>query len=115
MTYQEMAFESGEVRCSGWHFPGTGGAFDGGSGRPVVVMGHGFAGTKDSGLRPFAEGFQAAGLDVLAFDYRGFGTSGGAPRQTISLERQLRDYHNAVDAASGDDAFEGAVVVTAGG
>ena len=28
MTYQEMAFESGGVRCSGWHFPGTGDAFD---------------------------------------------------------------------------------------
>lgn len=63
-------------------------------------MAHGFGGTKDSGLEPFAERFAASGVDVLAFDYRGFGTSGGAPRQTISLERQLRDYHNAVDAAS---------------
>ena len=99
MTYQEMAFESGGVRCSGWHFPGTGDAFDCGSGRPAVVMGHGFAGTKDSGLQPFAERFQAAGLDVLAFDYCGFGASEGIPRQTISIQRQIEDYQAAIHAA----------------
>lgn len=99
MTYQEMAFESGGVRCGGWHFPGMGDAFDTGSGRPVVVMGHGFAGTKDSGLRPFAESFQAAGLDVLAFDYRGFGASEGKPRQTISIERQIEDFEAAIAGA----------------
>ena len=40
------------------------------------VMGHGFGGTKDSGLEPFAERLSGAGLDVLAFDYRGFGSIG---------------------------------------
>ncbi len=99
MTYREVAFVSGDVRCSAWHFAGAGGAFDAGSGRPVVVMGHGFAGTKDSGLQPFAERFQAAGLDVLAFDYRGFGASEGEPRQTISIRRQLEDYEAAIHAA----------------
>ena len=54
------------------------------AGRPVVVMAHGLGGTKDSGLAPFAEGLAEAGLDVLAFDYRGFGASEGEPRQTIS-------------------------------
>ena len=47
------------------------------AGRPVVVMAHGLGGTKDSGLEPFAEALAAAGLDVLAFDYRGFGASSG--------------------------------------
>ena len=42
-------------------------------------MAHGLAGTKDSGLAPFAETLSGAGLDVLAFDYRGFGASGGSP------------------------------------
>ena len=50
------------------------------AGRPVVVMAHGLGGTKDSGLEPFAEGLAAAGLDVLAFDYRGFGASARASR-----------------------------------
>ncbi|WP_308205405.1 serine aminopeptidase domain-containing protein [Mycolicibacterium insubricum] len=55
-------------------------------------MAHGFAGTKDSGLAGFAERLQAAGLAVLAFDYRGFGTSEGRLRQQISIARQLDDY-----------------------
>ena len=62
-----------------WHFTGEGDELATDAGRPVVVMAHGLAGTKDSGLRPFAEGLAAAGLDVLAFDYRGFGASGGVP------------------------------------
>lgn len=95
MSYRETTFDSGGVRCSAWHFAGAGS----GDRRPVVVMAHGFAGTKDSGLAPFAEKFQAAGLDVLAFDYRGFGQSEGQPRQTISIDRQLDDYRAAIAAA----------------
>ncbi len=62
-------------------------------------MAHGFGGTKDSGLEPFANRFTAAGLDVLAFDYRGFGASDGQPRQSLSVRRQIEDYHAAVEAA----------------
>ena len=53
-------------------------ASTGRTGAPVVVMGHGFGGTKDSGLEPFADRLSRAGLDVLAFDYRGFGASEGS-------------------------------------
>jgi pimeloyl-ACP methyl ester carboxylesterase len=63
-------------------------------------MAHGLGGTKDSGLAPFAEAFSAAGLDVLAFDYRGFGDSGGTPRQTVSMARQLEDYRAAMSFAA---------------
>ncbi|WP_395307436.1 alpha/beta fold hydrolase [Mycobacterium sp. AMU20-3851] len=94
MTHQELSFQSHGTRCSGWYFRA-----DGDHARPVVVMAHGFGGTKDSGLAPFAERFAEAGLDVLAFDYRGFGASDGEPRQTISLERQLADYNSAADTA----------------
>lgn len=62
-------------------------------------MAHGFGGTKDSGLEPFARRFAAAGIDVVAFDYRGFGASGGGPRQSLSVRRQIGDYHAAVEAA----------------
>ena len=47
---------------------------------PCVVMGHGGSGTKRLGLPKYAEKFTAAGLAVLAFDYRHFGSSGGEPR-----------------------------------
>ncbi|MCZ8380564.1 alpha/beta fold hydrolase [Mycobacterium sp. CPCC 205372] len=99
MTRNETSFESDGVTCSAWHFPARAADFDSPGGRPVVVMAHGFGGTKDSGLAPFAEQFSAAGLDVLAFDYRGFGSSEGEPRQSVSVARQLADYRAALAAA----------------
>ncbi|CAN5518685.1 alpha/beta hydrolase [soil metagenome] len=99
MTDTELQFSSDGTICSAWHFVGSDSALAGPDGRPVVVMGHGFGGTKDSGLLPFAEKFSAAGLDVVAFDYRGFGASEGEPRQQISINRQLVDYEAAVAAA----------------
>jgi pimeloyl-ACP methyl ester carboxylesterase len=99
MTYTELQFTSDGAVCSAWHFAASSDALKGPAGRPVVVMGHGFGGTKDSGLEPFAEQFAAAGLDVLAFDYRGFGASEGQPRQQISINRQVADYEAAVASA----------------
>lgn len=99
MTYTELTFHSAGDRCSAWHFAPAGDGFTGPAGRPVVVMAHGFGGTKDSGLQPFAERFSAAGLDVVAFDYRGFGASDGQPRQSVSVERQMADYGAAIAAA----------------
>ena len=64
--------------------------------RPCVVLAHGFGGTVDSGLLPYAERFAAAGLDALAFDYRHFGASDGEPRQLLSIPRQLEDYAAAI-------------------
>ncbi|MFE0751433.1 alpha/beta hydrolase [Gordonia sp. NPDC058843] len=95
-----VRFRSSDAECDAWFFPGAeSSAFETAGRRPVVVMAHGFAGTKDSGLAPYAERFAAAGLAVFAFDYRGFGLSGGEPRQEISLERQADDYRAAVAVA----------------
>jgi uncharacterized protein len=99
MSRTDITFDSGGVRCRAWHFPASDDAFAGSAGRPVVVMGHGFGGTMDSGLEPFAERISAAGLDALAFDYRGFGASEGEPRQTVSVAAQIADFHAAIDAA----------------
>jgi pimeloyl-ACP methyl ester carboxylesterase len=99
MTYDEVVFDSAGVDLHGWHFAGAGDELASERGRPVVVMAHGFGGTKDSGLEPFATGLAKAGLDVLAFDYRGFGASGGTPRQTVSLTGQVEDYRAAIAAA----------------
>src|SRR5699024_11432471 len=53
-----------------------------------------------SGLVPVAEAVAAAGFAVLACDYRGFGRSGGAPRQVVSPARQQDDYRAAIAAAA---------------
>ena len=84
----------------GWHFAGAGDTPRRRRGRPVVVMAHGLGGTKDSGLEPFAEALAKAGLDVLAFDYRGFGASEGEPRQRVDVAAQLEDYRAAMAAAA---------------
>jgi fermentation-respiration switch protein FrsA (DUF1100 family) len=91
MTPTTTTFLSGGDPVDAWHFAGA-------PDRPVVVMAHGLAGTKDSGLAEFATPLAAAGYHVLAFDYRGFGASGGAPRQTVSVAAQQDDYRAAVDA-----------------
>jgi pimeloyl-ACP methyl ester carboxylesterase len=100
LSYTQISFDSVGVRLDGWHFPAGGDTLAGPGGRPVVVMAHGFGGTKDSGLAPFAEAFAAAGAEVLAFDYTGFGASDGEPRQIVSLTGQLADYRAAMRAAA---------------
>lgn len=60
---------------------GEGDRFAGPDGRPCVILSTGMGGTRDSSLLPFAEAFAAAGIDSLLYDYRGFGESGGQPRQ----------------------------------
>ncbi|MGW4365871.1 alpha/beta hydrolase [Nocardia takedensis] len=95
-----FTFTSGGVVMDAWHFRAEHDGLAGDAGRPAVVMAHGFAGTKDSGLRSFAENLAATGLDVLAFDFRGFGASEGTPRQVISPRKQIEDYRAALDAAA---------------
>ncbi|MCD4525903.1 alpha/beta hydrolase [Nocardioides sp. cx-173] len=96
----DVRFDSAGVACAAWHFPGVGDGLATAAGRPAVVMAHGLGGTKDSGLEPFATRLAAAGLEVLAFDYRGFGASEGSPRQRVSMAGQLEDYRAAMAAAA---------------
>jgi pimeloyl-ACP methyl ester carboxylesterase len=99
VKHESITFRSGADELDAWHFTAVGEAFEGPAGRPVVVMAHGLGGTKDSGLEPFAAGLAEAGLDVLAFDYRGFGSSGGTPRQRARVAGQVDDYRAAMAAA----------------
>lgn len=101
-----ISFDSEGARCEAWHFSAADDRLAGPNGRPVMMMAHGLGGTKDSGLAPFAEGFAAAGIDVLVFDYRGFGSSGGEPRQVVSLDAQVADYRAAMIAAAGLDGVD---------
>jgi len=95
----QLSFASSGDHCAASYLSASTDVLAGPHGWPCVVMAHGFGGTRDCGLLPFAEGFAAAGLDVVAFDYRGFGDSTGSPRQLVSHRRQRRDYHAAIAAA----------------
>ncbi len=89
---EELQFTSGGETCAAWLIrPTTGGPF------PIVVMAHGFSATREDGLQPFAEAFAAQGIASLAFDYRGFGDSGGWERQVIDVKRELEDVASALD------------------
>lgn len=96
---ETIGFDSHGTRCEAWYLPATSQDLSTERGRPCVVMGHGFGATRDAGLLPFAERFAAAGADVLVFDYRGFGTSEGTPRQDVDHLRHREDYHAAIRAA----------------
>lgn len=99
MNRDDVTFLSAGTACAAWHYRGQSEAFETAAGRPCVVMAHGFSGTRDAGLEGYAEGFAAAGLDVLLFDYRGFGGSAGQMRQHIDYRGQRADYHAAIAAA----------------
>ncbi len=95
----EVSFEShGEVIRAG-HFRAAHAALKNKAGLPCIVMAHGLGGTRAAGLTPFAEAFAAAGFEVVCFDYRYFGTSGGEPRQQIDIHAQLQDWAVAIDYA----------------
>lgn len=96
---QTISFDSHGTRCEAWYLTAQTDELTSARGRPCVVMAHGFGGTRDTGLLPFAERFADIGADVLVFDYRGFGTSEGTPRQDVDHRKHRQDYHAAIAAA----------------
>jgi dienelactone hydrolase len=62
----------------------------------AITMAHGYAGTKYHGLEPMAEAFAEAGFVVLVHDHRGFGDSGGEPRQDVNPWQQITDWRRAI-------------------
>ena len=91
----EIAFESGGERCAAWlHLP------EGEGQHPGVVLLHSTAGLRQ--LRCYAErgrAFAGAGVAALQFDCRGFGASGGQPRQLFDVRRQAEDLRAALTLA----------------
>jgi dienelactone hydrolase len=63
---------------------------------PAVVMTHGTTATITMATDRYAEVFRQAGLAVLLYDHRNFGSSGGEPRQEINPWIQARGYRDAV-------------------
>jgi fermentation-respiration switch protein FrsA (DUF1100 family) len=107
----DVSFASHGETCAAWHLAGKGDAFAGEHGRPCVVMAGGFGMSRDCGLLPSAEEFAEAGLDVLLFDYRGFGESTGNPRQLAWPPRHREDYRAAVEFARGLDGVDAERIV----
>jgi pimeloyl-ACP methyl ester carboxylesterase len=90
-TRTEVRFRSGSEECGAWlYLPQAEGR------SAAVVLGHGLGAVKEMGLDAYAERFARAGYVALAFDYRHFGASGGAPRQLLDIKRQLADWAAAV-------------------
>jgi pimeloyl-ACP methyl ester carboxylesterase len=94
VTHSDVSFSSGGVDCAGWLYrPNREGLC------PMVVMAHGFSGTRELRLDANAERFCDAGLGALVFDYRHFGASAGEPRQLLDIRMQQDDYRAAVGYA----------------
>jgi uncharacterized protein len=92
---------TGGDEIEAWHYQPDGeGPF------PAVIMGHGLGAVKAGGLQPFAERFSAEGFAVIAIDYRGWGGSGGQPRDELNVVRQRQDYGAAIEWAAAQPSID---------
>ncbi len=90
-TRTDIEFISHGERCTAWMYrPESGDHF------PLVIMAHGFGALRSFRLEPYAEKFARRGMAVLVFDYRGFGSSEGYPRNLISPKKHIQDWHAAI-------------------
>jgi fermentation-respiration switch protein FrsA (DUF1100 family) len=90
-TRNDIEFPSGGLRCTAWLYrPDADGLL------PLVVMAHGFSGTREMRLDAYAERFAQEGIAALVFDYRHFGASAGEPRQLLDIRKQQEDYEAAI-------------------
>jgi len=104
---EDISFIVDGLRLSGWFYK-----TDKASIAPCIVMSHGFGGTKDMGLAPYALKFVDNGYNVLTYDYRFFGQSEGEPRQLYGGLYQMADLHGAIKyAKQRDDVDENKIVL----
>jgi len=90
---QDVRFPAeGGIELSAWLFTPE----RGGGRLPAITMAHGYAGTKYHGIERMAQSFADAGFVVLLHDHRGFGDSGGEPRQDINPWQQIADWRRAI-------------------
>lgn len=73
---------------------------------PLVIMAHGTSATVTMVTDQYAQAFCRAGLAVLLYDHRNFGSSEGEPRQEINPWIQCRGYRDALKFAETLDAVD---------
>jgi dienelactone hydrolase len=95
MPRSDVSFRSGGDDIAAWLYSPEGARGP----RPCVVLAHGFGATRAARLGAYADRFAAAGYAALVFDYRGFGDSGGSPRQVIEIGAQQDDWRAAIEFA----------------
>lgn len=89
---EDVTFRSEGESCAAWlYWP-----VDRSQPVPAVALAHGMGATRHFHLAPFGEAFAAAGMAALIFDYRGFGSSTGQPRERIDPHMQIEDYRAAL-------------------
>lgn len=88
--YKDVSFNSEGAALRGRHYCHPGAS------KPTVVMTHGTTATITMAVDLYAEAIFAAGFDVLLYDHKNFGQSGGEPRQEINPWIQARGYRDAV-------------------
>jgi len=105
MTREDIEFpgECG-VTLRGWFYPADGDTTSG----ATVVMAHGLSSVKEMYLDEYARVFSQAGLNVVVYDHRNFGSSDGTPRQEVDPVLQYRDYRNAITFAGTRPEVDGA-------
>lgn len=64
--------------------------------KATIVMTHGTSATITMAVDRYAQAIFEAGFDVLLYDHKNFGQSGGEPRQEINPWVQARGYRDAV-------------------
>jgi len=116
--YDDVSFVSENATLRGRHY------HHGEHRKPTVVMTHGTTATITMVIDKYAEAIFEAGLDVLFFDHRNFGQSGGEPRQEINPWVQVRGYRDAVaflrerrpdqPVALWGDSYSGGLALVAG-
>jgi dienelactone hydrolase len=99
-TRLDVAFPSSGDQCRAWLFRPDA------ERPPLVILGHGLGGTRETGLEPYARRFAEAGIAALVFTYRHFGDSDGEPRQLLDIGRQLGDWAAALAYARGLDGID---------
>jgi pimeloyl-ACP methyl ester carboxylesterase len=105
-------FSSGGEMCEAWLFRPD--PVPAAERAPCVVMANGLSLTRWDGLPAFARAFADAGANVLLFDHRFLGGSGGARRGLVRIGKQLSDWRAAVAAARALDGVDPERIVTWG-
>jgi uncharacterized protein len=100
---QRVTFPSAEETLTGLLFTPPGPP----AGRwPAVVIAGGQTCVKEQMAQVYAERLATRGHAALAFDFRGFGESTGAPRDYESPARKIEDIHSALTFLAGQPVID---------